>query len=41
METTVIWRDYIGMVEKKMETTVVCWGYTGKWRVSDVELGVK
>ena len=29
METTVVYRGYIGIMEKKMETTIVSWGYRG------------
>ena len=29
METTIVYRDYIGIMEKKMETTIVYWGYIG------------
>ena len=29
METTVVYRGYIGITEKKMETTIVSWGYRG------------
>ena len=30
METTVVYRGYIGIVEKKLETTAVHWGYLGR-----------
>ena len=29
METTIVYRGYIGIMEKKMETTIVYWGYIG------------
>ena len=29
METTLGFRVYIGTMEKKMETTIVYWGYIG------------
>ena len=29
METTVLYRGYMGIMEKKMETTVLYWGYRG------------
>ena len=28
METTMIYRGYIGIMENEMETTIICWGYT-------------
>ena len=27
METTIIYRDYIGIMEKRMETTIYCLGF--------------
>ena len=30
METTIVYRDSIGIMEKKIETTVVCWDSTGR-----------
>ena len=29
METTIVYRGYIGIMENKMDTTIVYWGYTG------------
>ena len=29
METTIVYRGYIGIMEKKMETTIVYWGLAG------------
>ena len=29
METTIVYRGYIGIMENKLDTTIVYWGYTG------------
>ena len=29
METTIVYRGYIGIMENEMETTIVYWGYIG------------
>ena len=32
MEAAIVYRGYIEMMEVKMDTTIVCWGYIGVMR---------